>query len=282
MSIPHTLGTAAPRFAVPADACDSHIHIYDRRFASLGDPARALADATAGDYRRLQQRMGSSRSVVVTPTVYGTDNAVTLDAIQQLGVQRTRGVAVLHPDVDDATLQALDAGGVRGIRFTLFDPATAVTSFDMIAPLARRIAPLGWHVQLHFRGDQIVEQQALIESLPCPMVFDHMARLPHPQGAAHPAFDIVGRLLDAGRAWVKLSGAYLDAGEPDSRAGVVRAWVKRAPERLVWGSDWPHPTEQKKGVPDDAALLDRWAEAVGDEALCRRILVENPAVLYGF
>ncbi|HUD34005.1 MAG TPA: amidohydrolase family protein, partial [Variovorax sp.] len=243
--VPHSAGSAAPVTVLPGDACDAHIHIYDRRFAGIGDPVRALAQATAADYRLLQARLGTSRTVVVTPTVYGTDNAVTLDAITQLGPERTRGVAVLHPDVDDATLRTLDAGGVRGIRFTLFDPATAVTRIDMIEPLARRVAPLGWHVQLHMRGDQIAGHAAMIERLPCPIVFDHMARLPHPDGPAHPAFGVVGRLLDAGRAWVKLSGAYLDAapaGEADSRAAVVSALLRRAPERLVWGSDWPHPT----------------------------------------
>jgi len=283
-AIPHTHGTAAPALAVPTLACDAHIHIYDWRFPSLRDPQRALAQATAADYRRLQARLGTSRAVVVTPTVYGTDNRVTLDAIAQLGADRTRGVAVLHPEVDDATLRELDAGGVRGIRFTLFDPATAVTRFDMVEPLARRIAPLGWHVQLHWRGDQIVEHAALLERLPCPMVFDHMARLPHPHGPAHPAFEVVARLLDSGRAWVKMSGPYLDpapAGEADSRAAVAAALLQRAPERLVWGSDWPHPTE-KQSTPDDAALLDRWASWVPDAAVRQRVLVDNPALLYGF
>jgi len=279
--VPHSAGSAPPRFVVPADACDCHIHVYDRAFASTGESSRALADATADDYRGLQRRIGVSRTVVVTPTVYGTDNAVTLDAIARLGRERTRGVAVLHPDVSDEALAALDAGGVRGIRFTLFDPATAVTRFDMIEPLARRIAPLGWHVQLHLRGDQIVAHEALIDSLPCQMVFDHLARLPHPQGPDHPAFDIVARLLDADRAWVKMSGAYLDPGEPDSRGAVAEAFVERAPGRLVWGSDWPHPTE-KHVKPDDANLLDQWARWVGDAALCHRILVDNPARLYGF
>lgn len=280
-TVPHSTGTAPPRFVTPANACDAHIHIYDRRFASIGDPSRVLADATAADYRRLQQRLGTRRTVVVTPTVYGTDNTVTLDAIEQLGREQTRGVAVLHPDVSDAALRQLDAGGVRGIRFTLFDPATAVTRFDMVEPLARRIAPLGWHVQLHWRADQIVEHAALIHRLPCTVVFDHMARLPHPEGPAHAAFGIVAGLVDAGRAWVKLSGTYLDPGQPDSRAAVVRAWAQHAPQRLVWGSDWPHPTE-KTVTPDDAAMLDEWAGRVGDADLCSRVLVDNAARLYGF
>jgi predicted TIM-barrel fold metal-dependent hydrolase len=280
-AVPHSAGTARPAFTMPADACDAHIHIYDRRFPSLGAPAGALEHATAADYRLLQQRLGSTRTVVVTPAVYGTDNAVTLDAIEQLGREHTRGVAVLHPDVSDETLRRLDAGGVRGIRFTLFDPSTAVTRFDMIEPLAKRIAPLGWHVQLHLRGDQIVEQAALIERLPCAMVFDHMARLPHPEGAAHPAFGVVARLVERGRAWVKLSGTYLDPGQPDSRESVVKAWVQLAPQRVVWGSDWPHPTE-KVHKPDDAAMLDAWAQRVGDAASCKQMLVDNAAALYGF
>ncbi|MFN6997312.1 MAG: amidohydrolase family protein, partial [Aquincola tertiaricarbonis] len=258
---------------------------YDPRFASLGDPARVLPQGTVADYRRLQQRLGCSRTVVVTPTVYGTDNRVTLDAIAQLGQQNARGVAVLHPGVDDATLARLHEGGVRGIRFTLFDPATAVTGFEMVAPLAERIAPLGWHVQLHWRADQIVAYHALVESLRCPIVFDHFGRLPHPLGRAHPAFGIVTRLLEAGRAWVKLSAPYLDdpkgADAADSRAPIVAEWAARVPQRLVWGSDWPHPTE-KQGKPDDAALLDRLACWLPGEALRRQVLVDNPAALYGF
>jgi predicted TIM-barrel fold metal-dependent hydrolase len=282
-SIPHSSGTAKPAIAVPPRACDCHIHIYDTRFASIGDPGRVLAQATAGDYRRLQARLGTRRTVVVTPTVYGTDNAVTLDAIRQLGAADARGVAVLHPEVDDATLRRLDEGGVRGIRFTLFDPATAVTRFDMVEPLARRIEPLGWHVQLHWRADQIAAHAELLDRLPCLIVFDHLARMPHPEGAAHPAFDVVRRLLDRGRTWVKLSAPYLDdvAGADDSRARVAAALLAHAPERLVWGSDWPHPTE-KTDKPDDAALLDRILGWLGDPSLRQRVLVDNPQALYGF
>jgi predicted TIM-barrel fold metal-dependent hydrolase len=257
------------------------MHIYDPRFP--GDPSRQPANGAAADYRRLQARLGTSRTVVVTPSVYRTDNRATLDAIQALGADSTRGVAVVHPDVTDAQLLALDAGGIRGIRFTLFDPATAVTRFDMVEPLAHRVHELGWHVQLHWRGDQIAEQAGLLARLPGTLVFDHMARLPQPEGAAHAAFGIVSRLLEKGRTWVKLSGPYLDSRGPDyaGRETVVRAFVKRAPERLVWGSDWPHPTE-KDAKPDDAAMFDRFGEWIGDEVLHERILVENPARLYGF
>jgi predicted TIM-barrel fold metal-dependent hydrolase len=281
---PNSSGTGAPRLATPALACDSHIHIYDPRFLVAGSRVRLAEKASVADYRRLQARIGTSRTVVVTPAAYRTDNRVTLDAIQALGADCTRGVAVVHPEVTDAELEALDEGGVRGIRFTLFDPATAVTRFDMVEPLAHRASELGWHVQLHWRADQIVPHADLLDRLPCTLVFDHMGRMPQPEGAGHAAFGIVARLLDRGRTWVKLSGPYLDSQGPAyaDRVAVARAYVRAAPERLVWGSDWPHPTEKESNKPDDAALLDLLSDWAGDEALRARILVDNPARLYGF
>jgi predicted TIM-barrel fold metal-dependent hydrolase len=278
--VPHSAGAARPATALPANACDSHIHIYDPRYA--GGPA-VLPNATVAEYRRLQARTGTSRTVIVNPAAHGFDNRATTDAIAQLGLASARGVAVLNPDVTDAQLRELDAAGIRGIRFTLFDPATAVTRFEWVEPLARRVHELGWHVQLHWRGDQIVENEVLIKRLPCTIVFDHMARLPRPQAENHPAFAIVARLIEQGRTWVKLSGPYLDDSGPEyaSRAGVVRAFTRIAPERLVWGSDWPHPTE-KQAKPDDAHMLDCFTGWVGDAALRNRILVDNPAQLYGF
>ena len=282
-AVPNSSGTSWPRLEAPDHACDAHIHIYDPRFLPAGSQARLAENAAVPDYRRLQARTGTSRAVVVTPAAYHTDNRVTLDAIRSLGEGNTRGVAVVHPDVTDAELEAMDEGGVRGIRFTLFDPATAVTNFDMVEPLAHRVAELGWHVQLHWRADQIVPHADLLDRLPCTIVFDHMARLPQPQGAAHEAFGIVERLMQKGRTWVKLSGPYLDSHGPayEGGEGVAKAFVRAAPERLVWGSDWPHPTE-KDVKPDDAVLFDLLGDWAGDAGLWRRILVDNPARLYGF
>jgi predicted TIM-barrel fold metal-dependent hydrolase len=282
-AVPNSAGTGAPSLATPANACDAHIHIYDPRFLAVGGPARLAENATVADYRRLQARTGTTRTVVVTPAAYRTDNRVTLDAIQVLGEDCTRGVAVVHPDVTDAELEAMDEGGVRGVRFTLFDPSTAVTRFDMVEPLAQRVAELGWHVQLHWRADQIVPHAGLLDRLPCTIVFDHMGRLPQPEGAGHAAFGIIARLLERGRTWVKLSGPYLDSKGPAyaDRQAVAAAYVRAAPDRLVWGSDWPHPTE-KDTKPDDAILLDLLSDWAGDEVLRRKILVDNPSRLYGF
>ena len=285
MAVPNSGGTSLPRFKAPASTCDCHIHIYDPRFKMRWPNLRAVTDASTVQYKLLQQRIGASRVVIVQPAAYGTDNSVTIDAVAQMGIEAARGIAVCHPTVTDTELAAMDRGGIRGLRFTLHEPRTAVTSVEMIAPLAHRVARIGWHVQLHLRGDQIVEMADLIDALPGTLVFDHMGRMPQPEGVHHPAMAIVKRELDKGRAWVKLSGPYLDTktGAPryaDVKA-VARELARHAPERCVWGSDWPHPTEPTH-KPDDAVLFDLLQEWALDETTRRRILVDNPAQLYGF
>lgn len=274
---------ALPR--LPAGACDAHLHVFDPRFAAAA-PHAMRTGATAADYLALRQRLGLERAVIVQPRAHGTDNRVTLDAIRVLGPRQTRGIAVLRPDVDDAMLRSLHDGGIRGIRFSLYTERDAMVSLDMLEPLAHRVAALGWHVQLHWRADQIADQRELLQRLPCTLVFDHMARLPLREGTGHPAFDVVRGLVQRDRAWVKLSGPYLNSAEglstgyADSDA-LARAWVREAPERLVWGSDWPHVTETAH-PPDTAmllALLGRW---IPDAATRERVLVANAAALYGF
>ena len=284
--VPHSAGTAAPRNKAPANACDAHIHIFDARFAKTGgkdsDP---FPHATVADYRKLQARMGTSRVVVVQPRTSGTDNAVTVDAIAQFGLGNARGVAVLHPDVNYAKLKELDAAGIRGLRFSVHEPHLGVTRIDMIEPLSNRIHALGWHVQLHMTAEQLVENAAMIARLPSAIVIDHMGRLPQPLGPKHPAFSVVRRLLDRGDTWVKIAGAYLETktGGPafEDVARSARALIAAAPQRMVWGSDWPHPTERDV-KPDDAEFLDRLADWVPDAQTFKRILVDNPVELYGF
>jgi predicted TIM-barrel fold metal-dependent hydrolase len=293
VDVPHSAGTARPRTAAPPDACDAHIHIYDARFNLFSEGRRfatttgqaLLPRATVADYRLFQQRIGTSRVVVVQPRANGTDNAVTIDAVAQLGFANARGVGVCRTDVTDAELEAMHAGGIRGLRFSVHEPHLGVTTVDMIEPLARRIDALGWHVQLHMMGEQIAAHAAMIERLPCPVVIDHRGRLPVAQGAAHPAFTVIRRLLDVGRTWVKIAGPYLDSqtGGPAwaDVAPAATALIAAAPERMLWGSDWPHPTERAV-KPDDAEFFDRLADWTPTEATRRRILVDNPCDLYGF
>jgi len=281
-AVPNSSGTGAAKLKAPALACDCHHHIYDAtRFPPKNAGATIIPDARVLEYRLLQRRIGTGRNIVVTPAAYAGDNAVTLDALAQFG-RNARGVAVVGAAISDADLKALDAGGVRGIRFSLApsDAARMAT----IEPLAKRIDALGWHVQINMTADQIAAAEDLWNRLPTPIVFDHMGHIPQPEGTAHPTYRIIRGLIDKGRTWVKLSVTY-DSSKlgPPTYADVNmvgRSYVQAAPERVVWGSNWPHPNEKAK--PDDAALFDLVSDWAPSEAARHRLLVDNPATLYGF
>jgi D-galactarolactone isomerase len=282
-TVPWSAGTEPPKLKAPPNACDCHMHIYDSRFPVAPYAKLRPGDATVDHYHLLQKRIGTTRNVVVAPSTYGTDNSCTLDAMAKLGAS-ARGVAVVDTSVTDVELKRLNELGIRGIRFNLVQ--SGATTVDMIEPLSKRVSDLGWHVQIHMLGDQIVEIADLLKRLPSPIVFDHRARIPEPAGVDHPAFALVLNLLDNGRTWVKLSGAYMDTktGAPAYAdvSKVARAYVKAAPERMVWASDWPHPTEKADSKPDDAVLFDLLTDWAPNEATRNRILVDNPAALYGF
>jgi predicted TIM-barrel fold metal-dependent hydrolase len=269
-----------------ANACDAHIHIFDPRFKeTLAADDMSSIPATVDDYRRAQPHFGTSRTVVVTPRNYDVDNAVTLDAIRQLGHDRARGIATVRPDVTDAQLEALHAGGIRGIRFTLYTPDHAPTRFDMVEALAHRVHALGWHLQLHWTAAQIVEHRTLLDRLPTAFVFDHFARLPLRDALAHPACDLVTEWLRAGRAWLKLSAPYLDSlvGAANGYQDVdvlAQYWTSVAPDRLVWGSDWPHTSMLPTPAPQASAATQ--AAWMASPIIRRQILVENPEKLFGF
>ena len=282
-AVPWSSGTEPPKLKAPPNACDCHMHIYDSRFPVAPNAKLRPPEATVDAYRLFQKRLGTTRNVVVTPSTYGTDNSVTLDAMAKLG-GTARGVAVVDTSVTDAELKRLNDQGIRGIRFNLVQ--SGASTIEMLEPLSKRVNDLGWHVQIHMLGEHIIENTDLLQRLPSPIVFDHLARIPQPAGVDHPAFALVLKLLDKDRAWVKLSGAYQDTrtGPPAYAdvSKVARAYVKAAPERMVWSSDWPHPTEHADAKPNDAILFDLLADWAPDKATRNRILVDNPAALYGF
>jgi predicted TIM-barrel fold metal-dependent hydrolase len=285
-AVPNSVGTEPPKLKAPANACDCHHHIYDpARFPMPPSKRQAPSNGTVADYRLLQKRIGTTRSVVVQPRNYAIENEVTIDALKQFG-PNARGVAVVHPTVTDAELKRFNDAGVRGIRFSLGDPATAVVKPEMVEPLAKRVAPLGWHIQFNVDGDQVVEFEDMLRRLPTQLVFDHLAHPPLPAGIDHPSHRIVRDLVDKRRAWVKLSGAYSNSkvGPPSypEATEIAQAFVKAASERLVWGSDWPHPGLPNDRKPDDALLFDLMSVWAPDEATRNRILVSNPEALYGF
>jgi len=281
--VPWSSGTNLPKLKLPVDACDCHHHIYDGKYPIAPTATLKPGDAKAADYRLLQQRIGATRSVVVQPSTYGTDNSCTLDGMAQLGSATTRGVAVVDTGVTDAELKRLHGLGIRGIRFNLVQ--AGATTLDMLEPLSRRVADLGWHVQIHQTGDGIVRMEDVLQKVASPIVFDHMGRIPKDVGVDHPAYAVISRLIDKGRTWVKISGAYMDTkvGPPTyaDSTGLAQAFIKLAPQRMVWGSDWPHPTMKDDDKPNDATLVDLLGEWAG-EATRNRILVDNPAELYDF
>jgi len=275
-------GTEPAKLRAPANAADCHHHIYDARYPA--DPKAALrpGDALVEDYRALQRRIGTTRHVVVQPSTYGTDNRCMLDALAAFGAE-ARAVAVVNDGVADAELKRMDALGVRGIRFNLAQAGT--TTAEMIEPLSKRVAALGWHIQINAPAPTIMSIMDILNRVPSPIVFDHLAHLPQPAGIDDPLFAHVRALIDKGRTWIKLSGAYQDTkiGPPTyaDATAVARAYAKAAPERMVWGSDWPHPSERQV-KPDDALLFDLLADWAPDEAARNRILVQNAEALYGF
>jgi len=271
-------------FKVPDGACDSHHHIYDPRFPYQPNAVLKPPYATVQDYRALQKRIGTSRNVMVQPSTYGTDNSCLLDVLAQLG-DNARAVCVVNASVTDAELKKLHAAGTRGVRiqFGLGNPVSA----EEVMPLAKRIAAMGWHIQTNMPGEQLVQMESLLLSLPCPVIIDHLGRATE---VGQPQYDTVRRLLQSGHGWVKVSGAYLYGGgtAPDYAGAtrVAKGYIATAPERCVWGSDWPHPDATKKlnpvAMPDDVTLINLMKVWAPDETVRHRILVENPEQFYGF
>lgn len=288
-AVPHSAGQNRPSRALPPLACDSHMHIFDARFSPSSHWPRTPPRAPVAAYRLLQQRLGTSRAVVVTPSTYGTDNACTLDALDALG-DSARGVAVVDAAVDGAELSRLAAHRVRGLRVNFVSPQSwGTTTAQMLSTLAHKVARHadcgGWHIQVFAHPEQIVALEPVLQALPVPLVIDHLGRIDPAEGPSATAFGTLRRLIDGGNTWVKLSGAYMRSAVQgpgyDDTLPLGRALVQAAPERLVWGSDWPHTTEVPGSV-NDADLLDLLYAWAGSDALAHRILVDNPARLYGF
>ncbi len=278
-------GTAAASTPLPVGACDCHIHVYDARVPAVAGSRLHPPDASIADYRRVQQRMGSHRAVVVTPSTYGADNRPMLAGLAELGAAG-RGVAVITGDESNDALHTLHEQGVRGVRINLSQGVLHQVSD--IEKVARRIAPLGWHLQLLMPLDQLAALGSSLLDLPVDWVFDHFGRVTPELCGQHPAHERLLALLHERRAWVKLSGGYLVSPTSNSDdpqlLPLARSFIDTAPDRVVWGSDWPHATASagRHPMPDDAAQVDALARWAGDADLLRQILVTNPEQLYGF
>jgi predicted TIM-barrel fold metal-dependent hydrolase len=274
-----------PRYVAPPGACDCHFHVfgpYDR-FPLAPERSYTPPEAPVPAYRRLMQRLRLDRCVIVQPSVYGTDNSSLLQASRDLGGPRTcRLVAVVEPDVPRGILEALHESGVRGVRVNAV--AGGGPLLDQIGGIAARTADLGWHVQLYLPQDVLAEAAPGLMTLPVETVIDHFGALDPDKGVSHPGFRALLTLLESGRSWVKLSGGYISSRQQalwTDMAPFARRIARARPDRVVWGTNWPHPVRYRD-MPDDGDLIDALALWLEDEAVLRDVLVGNPARLYGF
>lgn len=273
---------ATTSVAIPAGACDSHFHVFDPAYP-LAATATAAAPlrATLADYRKVQTQLGLTRGVLVQSTAYGFDNRCMLAALAELGAS-SRGVVTLAPFVDEATLAQLHAAGVRGVRFMMLNQP--LLSWDALLPMAERIAPLGWHINLQMDGAEFPRRLQQLAKLPVPLVIDHNGKFLNPPGVDAPEFLALRSLLDTGRCWVKLSAPYetsrTGAPDYDDVSLLARTLAHAYPQRCIWASNWPHVGRaQPPRDADMLRLLRNWAP---DRESLRRILVDNPQQLYGF
>ena len=287
-------------FDVPRGACDCHVHVVGDpgRFPMVPDRIYTPPLASPGALLELQRRLHLDRVIIVQPSFYGTDNAAILDAMRQLGRARARGVAVVGEATTVAALDVLRDAGIRGIRVNLetagqTDPGLAAMKLRVAIAQAR---PRGWHIQLYTRPSVIAALAGELGNSPVPIVFDHFAGAQAELGPSQPGFGAVLALVHAGKAYVKISAPYRASKAPapyDDVAPLARALVAANPDRVLWGSDWPHPdSTHAQGRPateitpyltiDDALVFDQLRRWISDADFRRKVLVDTPARLYGF
>ncbi len=277
-----------PKFKMPANACDSHAHVMGPSARYDYSPARVYTppDCLPDQYRHLLDTLGVERAVLIQPSVYGTDNAAMLDAMKA-DPKRLRGVAVVDPSISDGELKALDAAGIRGLRVNIVDvkdrkPGTL--PLEVLRPLAARIKPMGWHIEFLMHANEFADLDKTFADFPVPIVLGHLGYMKGCPGTDNPGFQALLRLMQAGKAWVKLTGPYRisnhDLPHPDTTP-YAHALVKANPAQVIWGTDWPH-VMHKGRIPNDGEMTDLLLDWVPDEKQREQVLVGNPARLYGF
>lgn len=276
-----------PALRLPPLACDSHAHICGPagRYRYWEGRVYTPPDALLPAYRHLLATLGVERGVLVQPSVYWTDNTALLDALREAGPD-FRGVAVVEDDVSSEEIERLHAAGVRGVRCNIVDIATdkGKLPLDMLRRLARRIEGRGWHIELLMHVDEFPDLDRAFADFPVDIVLGHLGYLKTDRGTHDPGFQAMLRLMRAGRCWAKLTGPYRISTQPMPHADTkafAHALLDAAPDRVVWGTDWPH-VMVKGPMPNDGDLCDLLEAWVPDATLRERVLVENPAQLYDF
>jgi predicted TIM-barrel fold metal-dependent hydrolase len=272
-----------PRLQAPPGATDAHFHIFgpEERYPFLEDRRFTPPDASVSAYLHLHRTLGLSRAVLVQASMYGTDNRRQLDAAREMDIP-TRVIVVVPITATDAELTDLHKQGARGVRFISTQPRGL--PLDQLERFADRLREHGWHIQLMLAPQHLVELESRLAKLRCPVVVDHMADVRSSGGVVQPAAQALLRLLKGGNCWVKLSAGYHHSDlDPPYRDTIplVHALVAGRPDRLFWGTDWPHAAHPGR-MPNSTDLFDLLLDWVPDDATRTRILVDNPAGFYGF
>ena len=270
------------KLKTPAGAIDTHMHFYDGApSAAPGTPNPGVF--TVPMYRELQKRLGLERVIVVQPNAYKYDNRVTLEAMKEIG-KNAKGVAVVKPGTPQAELERLTRAGICAVRIMTLHGGTL--GFDVMDAVMAEVHPFGWHANIQLDGRELPKYEAQIKRLPGRFVIDHTGKFLEPVETSAEAFKCLQRLVDTGRCWVKLSAPYETSktGGPkyEDVGRLARALVKQAPERMLWASNWPHPSVPKEKRPADEDLLDLLLDWAPDEKERRKSLVDNPSELYGY
>jgi 2-pyrone-4,6-dicarboxylate lactonase len=282
---PHPDPHAPMRWTPPPGATDAHCHVFGPADTFPFAPDRSYTPPDSGieKFEKLQDRLGLSRAVFVQASCHGTDNAAMVDALVR-GNGRYAGVAMIDESFTEADIAVLHEAGVRGTRFNFVKHLGGAPELDVFWRLIERVQPFGWHVVLHFDAKDLPDHAELLDRMPCAYVIDHMARVPTADGIEQAPFQALLDLMRDERAWVKISGAErLTADGPPPYDDVVpfaRALVAAAPDRVLWGTDWPHPNVRH--MPDDGDLVDLLVDLIPDEATRTNVLVSNPETLYEF
>ena len=276
-----------PRFAMPPRACDTHAHICGpiERYPYSDRRIYTPPDAPLAAYSRMLATLGVERAVLVQPSVYGSDNTVMLAAMAELG-ERSRAVAVVDDVITDAELERLHEAGVRGVRVNVVDVAEGkgVLPMASLSRLAQRIKRYGWHVEFLMHADEFPDLDRQFADFPVDIVLGHLGYMRTDKGVQEPGFQALLRLAQRGKCWVKLTGPYRISTEAlphRDTLSLAHALLEAAPQRIVWGTDWPH-VMVKTPMPNDGALADLILDWVPDAGLREQVLVANPAKLYRF
>jgi len=276
-----------PAFTAPPGTCDTHCHIFgpQQRFPYSERRRYTPPAAPLEHYLMMLNVIGVDRGIVVQPNVHDTDNRVSIDAIARSN-GRLRGVGRIDDDTSDEELAAMQAGGIRGIRFEFVEGRRGSTNLALFERMIERIRPLGWHIELHVDPNVLVKHADWFRGLDLISVVDHCARIQTADGIDQPAFQLLLELMERPNYWVKISGADQRTVAPYPYADVVpfaRALIAKAPDRTLWGTNWPHSNMFVNGrTPNDGLLLDLMLEFAPDASIRKQILVDNPARLFGF